>query len=477
MTDDGETDEQVYDLLGVGLGPFNLGLAALADDEDADLDAVFLEQKPEFAWHEGMLVEGATLEVPFLADLVTLADPTSEHSYLNYARQTDRIYETYFYERFQIPRREYDDYCKWVAERVPACQFSRRVESIVPARREGDASTEATENDAAFVVTARDPETGETHRYLTRHLAVGVGSRPFVPEPFDDLPDADVFHTAGYLHNREHALDADGITVVGSGQSAAEVFQDLLERQPDNDYRLDWLTRSEGFFPMEYSKLGLQHFTPEYTQYFYDLPQAVSDEVLPEQDLLYKGIDPDTSDEIYETLYEHSIGESDPDVGLLAMTEVEDIEQVEDRYRLRCRQWQEGTSFTHESDVVVLGTGYHRPTPDFLDGLESHIQRDERGRFRVEETYGLETTGLDGRVFVQNAEMHTHGVGAPDLGLGTYRNAVILDQLLDDSPYPVDEDTVYQDFSAESFASSSPVTDLVDGGDRIDRQTPPSTDD
>jgi lysine N6-hydroxylase len=476
------TDDRVYDLLGVGLGPFNLGLAALADDEDVDLDAVFLEQKPEFAWHEGMLVEGATLEVPFLADLVTLADPTSEHSYLNYARETDRIYQSYFYERFQIPRREYDDYCKWVAERVPACRFSRRVERVVPAARDEEIEDEVA-TDAAFVVTASDPETGETHRYLTRHLAVGVGSRPFVPEPFDDLPNTDVFHTAGYLPNRERALDADGITVVGSGQSAAEVFQDLLERQPDHDYRLDWLTRSEGFFPMEYSKLGLQHFTPEYTQYFYDLPQAVSDEVLPEQDLLYKGIDPDTSDEIYETLYEHSIGDADPDVGLLAMTEVEDIDPTDEgRYRLRCRQWQEGTSFTHESDVVVLGTGYHRPTPDFLDGLEPHIQRDDRGRFCVEETYGLEATGLDGRVFVQNAEMHTHGVGAPDLGLGTYRNAVILDQLLDDSPYPVDEDTVYQDFSAESFASTSSVTDLVDTdpADRAadsDRPTPPNSDD
>jgi lysine N6-hydroxylase len=472
-------DEQVYDLLGVGLGPFNLGLAALADDEGVDLDAVFLEQKPAFAWHEGMLVEGATLEVPFFADLVTLADPTSEHSYLNYVRETGRIYQTYFYERFQIPRREYNDYCKWVAERLSACQFSRRVDSIVPASRDGD---EASGEDTNFVVTATDPETDETHRYRTRNLAVGVGSRPFVPEPFDDLPDTDVFHTAGYLHNREQALDAEGITVVGSGQSAAEVFQDLLERQPDHDYRLDWLTRSDGFFPMEYSKLGLQHFTPEYTQYFYDLPQPVSDDLLPEQDLLYKGIDPDTSDQIYETLYEHSIGDSDPDVGLLAMTEVEDIEPTESSYRLRCRQWQEGTTFTHESDVVVLGTGYHRPTPEFLDGLEPHIQRDDRGRFRVEETYGLETTGLDGRVFVQNAEMHTHGVGAPDLGLGAYRNAVILDQLLDDSPYPVDEDTVFQDFSAESFAAASPVTDLVrtDHGERpdeTDKPTPSNSDD
>ncbi len=52
MTVDGETDEQVYDVVGVGLGPFNLGLAALADGEDTEGDALFLEQKPEFEWHE-----------------------------------------------------------------------------------------------------------------------------------------------------------------------------------------------------------------------------------------------------------------------------------------------------------------------------------------------------------------------------------------------------------------------------------------
>lgn len=43
---------------------------------------------------------------------------------------------------------------------------------------------------------------------------------------------------------------------------------------------------------MEYSKLGLQHFTPEYTDYVYDLPQPVKDELIPNQDILYKGIDP-----------------------------------------------------------------------------------------------------------------------------------------------------------------------------------------
>lgn len=441
----------VHDVLGVGLGPFNLGLAALAEPIDG-LDAVFLEQQPEFAWHEGMLIEGTTLEVPFLADLVTLADPSSPYSYLAYLRDTDRLYEFYFYERFQIPRREYNEYCKWVAKRLSACRFGRRVVAV----RGGE--------EGPFEVVAEEPADGETHThtYYARDLVVGIGSRPHVPEGFRDVPDADVFHTASYLDRRERVLDADAVTVVGSGQSAAEVFEDLLDRQPDEGYRLDWLTRSDGFFPMEYSKLGLQHFTPEYTRYFNDLSQATRDRVLPEQDLLYKGIDPDTSDAIYETLYEHSIGDADPEVGLLAMTTVQDIETTTGgRYRLRCEQHQEGTRFVHESDVVILGTGYRRPDPAFLSPIDPHLRRDDRGRFRIKSDYGLDTDGLDGRIFVQNADLHTHGVGAPDLGLGCYRNAVILDQLVADSPYPVDRDTVFQDFSAERFVEKSPVSTLV----------------
>ncbi|MFC7154907.1 lysine N(6)-hydroxylase/L-ornithine N(5)-oxygenase family protein [Halomarina halobia] len=445
--------EPVRDLVGVGIGPFDLGLAALLDGADADADAVFLDRKPEFRWHGGMLIEGTTLEVPFLADLVTLADPTSPHSYLNYLRERDRLYEFYFYETFQIPRREYDAYMRWVAERLDSCRFSREVTAV-----------EYDDDREVFEVRARNPETGERHRYLARDLVLGVGSVPYVPEAFRDLPDADVFHTASYLDRRERCLDADAITVVGSGQSAAEVFLDLLERQPERDYRLDWLTRSDGFFPMEYSKLGLQHFTPEYVRYFNSLPQETRDEVLPEQDLLYKGIDPETNDRIYETLYEHSI-ERDPDVGLLAMTEVRGIEPSADgphRYRLACEQRQEGTRFEHGADAVVLGTGYHRPTPEFLAPLEPRIRRDERGRPRITEDYRVELDGAAGRVFVQNAELHTHGVGAPDLGLGTYRNSVIVEQLLGEAVYPVDRDTVFQDFGVEQFLSDSPAQGRTD---------------
>ncbi|NEU57253.1 lysine N(6)-hydroxylase/L-ornithine N(5)-oxygenase family protein [Halorussus sp. MSC15.2] len=463
---------RIRDVIGVGLGPFNLGLAALLDGANAEVDALFLEQDDEFAWHEGMLIEGTTLEVPFLADLVTMADPTNPHSYLNYLRERDRLYEFYFYETFQIPRREYDDYLRWVAERLGTCRFGRRVESVawvesdgggergsegaMDGRRGGEDGT-----DGHFVVTAQNPATGEERTYRARNLALGVGSRPFVPEDLRGHPENDVFHTAEYRFRRDRCLDADSITVVGSGQSAAEVFHDLLDRQSDADYRLDWLTRSEGFFPMEYSKLGLQHFTPEYVEYFYDLPDDRKDEIRAEQDLLYKGIDPETSAAVYDLLYERSVGDRDPDVGLFAMTEVEDIDAIDAgeasepgaNYRLDCRQWQTDESFVHESDVVILGTGYHRPVPEFLAPIEDRIGWDEKGRYRVTEDHRLVLDDVAGDVFVQNGDLHSHGVGAPDLGLGCYRNSRIVNRLVGREVYPEDADTVYQDFAVEQFVN------------------------
>ncbi len=91
--------EHTYDVVGIGLGPFNLGLAALTH-ELTDLDGVFLEARDEFSWHPGMMLEGATIQVPFMADLVTMADPTSRFGFLNHLKQIGRLYPFYIRESF-----------------------------------------------------------------------------------------------------------------------------------------------------------------------------------------------------------------------------------------------------------------------------------------------------------------------------------------------------------------------------------------
>ncbi|MCH5719930.1 lysine N(6)-hydroxylase/L-ornithine N(5)-oxygenase family protein [Niabella hibiscisoli] len=51
-------ETKIYDIAGIGIGPFNLGLAALTAPVN-NLNTIFIEQKSEFNWHEGMLIPEA----------------------------------------------------------------------------------------------------------------------------------------------------------------------------------------------------------------------------------------------------------------------------------------------------------------------------------------------------------------------------------------------------------------------------------
>lgn len=429
--------EPLYDLLGVGLGPFNLGLAALLEPV-SEIKSLFLEQKSQFQWHPGLLIEGSTIQVPFLADLVTMADPCSQFSFLNYLRDQARLYHFYFWEEFHIPRREYNHYCQWVAAQLESCRFGQVVESIV-----WNATPES-----HFEVRSRDVESNTLHTYRTRHLSLGVGSVPKVPACFQDWLSAEnIFHSAEFLQRRDRCHQAKSITVIGSGQSAAEVFYELLQEQETCGYRLEWHTRSAGFFPMEYSKLGLEHFSPDYLHYFYNLGSEQREKVLAQQNLLYKGISFDTIAQIYDLLYERSVAGRQANVRLLPLVEIKEVEAIATgEYRLNYRHCQQDASFTHETDCIILATGYDHAVPQCIDGLRSLIQWDQN-RYVVQLDYRLALTqDTPNQIFVQNAEIHTHGVGAPDLGLGAHRNSVIINTLLGRSHYPVHQRNVFQRF-------------------------------
>ncbi|MGH9212040.1 MAG: lysine N(6)-hydroxylase/L-ornithine N(5)-oxygenase family protein [Acidimicrobiales bacterium] len=422
-----------HDVIGVGLGPFNLGLAALLAPV-TEVDAVFFEAKPQFSWHAGLLLDGARLQVPFLADLVTFADPTSPYSFLNYLHCRQRLYRFYFYERFHVPRQEYDAYCRWVAEQLPSCRFGRRVVAVRP-----------TEDERWSVLVAEEERLVE---YQADAVVIGIGSRPSVPDCVVPHLGDTVFHSAGYLPHRDRVVAAPSVTVVGSGQSAAEVFADLLARRSAAG-RLDWFTRSRGFLPMEYSKLGLEHFTPEYTAFFHRLPEHRRDALRSGQDLLYKGISSDTSALIFDTLYEASIDGADPDVGYRSACDLRDIERHGSGWQLTFHHLDEAVAFTHDTDVVVLATGYEPATMPLDPATAEAVERDQRGRPVVGLDYRLRLADrAKSTLFVQNAELHTHGVGAPDLGLGAHRNAVLVNALTGRGVYPVRDRNVFQSFGA-----------------------------
>lgn len=438
-----------HDVIGIGIGPFNLGLAALAD-QVGGLDAVFFDARPSFSWHPGLMLEGTTLQVPFLADLVTMADPTNPWSFLNYLHRRGRLFRFFFYERFLVPRAEFDAYCRWVAESLTSCRFGHRVRSVRP---DGPRWIVEVEHD------------GAVEEHAATHVVMGVGTAPYVPPFAEGRSTSTMFHSSEYLAHRDEVLAASSVTVVGSGQSAGEVFCDLLSQQGTTGARLDWFTRSRGFLPMEYSKLGLEHFSPEYTRYFHGLDADRRDGIRSGQDLLYKGLSAETSARIYDLLYERTVDGDDPAVGYRSSCEVTGVRSDGAGWELSMRHRDAVGDFCHRSDVVVLATGYRpRPLP-IVDGV---VATDGAGRPVIELDYRVRRAdGVASTLFVQNAELHTHGVGAPDLTLGAHRNAVILNEICGKEIHPVRERNVFQSFGLPETAKAAGGGGPVGGAGRV----------
>ncbi|WP_432191254.1 lysine N(6)-hydroxylase/L-ornithine N(5)-oxygenase family protein [Streptomyces sp. bgisy027] len=426
MTARPENPTKTHDFVGIGLGPFNLGLACLTEPID-ELDGVFLESKPDFEWHAGMFLDGAHLQTPFMSDLVTLADPTSPYSFLNYLKEKGRLYSFYIRENFYPLRVEYDDYCRWAAGKLSSIRFGTTV-------------TEVTyqDEDAVYVVrtTAGDV-------YRARHLVLGTGTPPYIPESCRELG-GDFLHNSRYLQHKAELQKKESITLVGSGQSAAEIYYDLLSEIDVHGYRLNWVTRSPRFFPLEYTKLTLEMTSPEYVDYFRELPEATRYRLTAEQKGLFKGIDGDLINEIFDLLYQKNLGGPVP-TRLLTNSSLNGAKYENGTYTLSFRQEEQGKDFDLDSQGLVLATGYKYAEPEFLTPVKDRLVHDSQGNFDVARNYAIDVTGRG--VFLQNAGVHTHSITSPDLGMGPYRNAYIIRELLGTEYYPVEKTIAFQEFS------------------------------
>ncbi|WP_329009900.1 SidA/IucD/PvdA family monooxygenase [Micromonospora rifamycinica] len=425
-----------HDFIAIGLGPYNLGLACLTAPLD-DLDGLFLEARDDFDWHPGMLLDATRLQTPFIADLVTLADPTSPYSFLNYLKEVGRLYPFYIRESFFPLRHEYNDYCRWAAAKLPSVRFGHRVTSV------GYDPT-----DDRYVVHAEAG--GERVIHRARHLVLGTGTPPHVPDACRDLG-GDVIHNSRYREHRAALRAKRSITVVGSGQSAAEIYHDLLTDLGAHGYQLNWVTRSPRFFPLEYTKLTLEMTSPDYVDYFHALPEATRYRLESSQKSLFKGINADLINDIFDLLYAHRVHGPVP-TRLLTNTELTSAryDETAGTYTLGLRNVEQERDLTLDTEGLVLATGYHYRVPEFLAPIHDRLRWDSHGRFDVARNYSIDHTGRG--VFLQNAGTHTHSITSPDLGMGPYRNSWIIRELTGREHYPIEDRIAFQEFGVPAGA-------------------------
>lgn len=255
--------EDVHDLICVGFGPASLAIAVALHDsiEGGKLakpghasspKVLFLEKQPQFAWHAGMLLPGAKMQISFIKDMASLRDPTSYFTFLNYLHKNDRLVEFTNLNTFLPARVEYEDYLRWCASFFSqVVEYSTEVVSVSPAKSSDFAAPVST-----FTVTSKNVKTGALTIHRAKNVILATGGQPSIPK---SLPSNNprVIHSSQYAHLVPQVLkDTNApyrVVVVGAGQSAAEIFNNIQTLYPNS--RTSLVMRAEFLKPSDDSPL------------------------------------------------------------------------------------------------------------------------------------------------------------------------------------------------------------------------------
>ena len=425
--------EPIYDLIGIGFGPSNLALAALiaeaAEATGRPLSSLFLERRPAYAWHPSMLLDGARVQISFLKDLATMRDPRSRFTFLNYLRERGRLEKFINLRSFYPTRIEFNDYFSWVAEQVQdQVRYGREVVAVKPRHAGAGHDVEL------LTIEARVAGSGSCEEFTARNLVVATGGVPFIPARVE-LPAGAaprIFHSQSFLTSVAGAFPDPAapyrFIVVGSGQSAAEVFEHLLLRFPNATVTA--ALRGFAYKPADSSEFVNEIFSPQMIDFIYDLPAAKRQALLREHlDTNYSAVDAELIQSIYRLLYERAVAGDErsavrPFLELAALTQAG--ERVIASFRDAARERVE----VLEADGVVLATGYRREGPHpLLSELAGWLVRNGGG-YSVTRDYRVETVaGFAPRIFLQGFCEETHGLADTLLSVLPLRCAEILSTL------------------------------------------------
>jgi len=418
-------DSNIYDIIGIGIGPFNLGLAAITHDLP-ELSCLFLEQKPAFDWHPGLLLPGARMQVPFFADLVGILHPQSPFTYYSFLQKTGRFFKFANNDNIFPLRIEYNRYCQWVARQLPSLRFNHCCANI-------------------YFDEATSTYHVETNQrvFHGKHLVLGTGTTPAMPETLTQLNQPLIFHSGEYLLHKDKLLQQKRITIIGSGQSAAEILYDLLPYADELD-SLSWFTRSNRFHPMDYSRLTTEMTSQDYIDYFYSLDDAVKAAVLHQQRYLYNGINMELISQISDALYVREASGGKPNITIQANSDLLNARMKFDT-SIELHLWhkEKAEHSTHCTDAVIAATGYADKVPTCVHPLKDHIDWKTNGLYNIKRDYSIDCNNT---LFVQNADLHTHGFNSADLAMGPYRNATILNAILKKEHFSFERNTGFQSF-------------------------------
>jgi L-ornithine N5-monooxygenase len=407
------------ELLAIGAGPSNLALAVALEELAPGLarDSLIIERDEVVSWQRGMLLPEAQSQVSFLKDLVTLRNPRSKFSFLNYLHATGRLDQFVNMGSFVPYRVELAGYLNWTAESLSVVDLQTGRECV-------DVSPVWTGD----TLTGWETRIADGQRIRSRYLVIGAGRDARIPEPLRGVAQERVVHSTQYLQ-RIAALRKDlpyRVTVVGAGQSAAELFSAVQSDLPE--CRPTMVMRSIGLNTYETSKFTNELFFPSFIDQFYPARPEARRQMLAEMHHTnYAGLAPGMMDALYRQIYlDRLSGRSRLD--MITMHDITAAHDDGDEVVLELTDWRTGATRELRTDLVLLGTGFEPTMPRMVRRVTDAIGLSE---VTVTRDYRLVIDRPStAACYLQGVNEATHGIADSLLSVLAPRANDILQDIL-----------------------------------------------
>ncbi|QSZ30168.1 hypothetical protein DSL72_004688 [Monilinia vaccinii-corymbosi] len=449
------------DLVCIGFGPASLAIAIALHDAYSKSSlsppkVLFLEKQPEFAWHAGMQLPGARMQISFLKDLATPRDPRSKFTFINYLHSKGRLNTFINLSTFLPSRMEYEDYLRWCAshfEKEGCVKYGANVESVVPS-----SPSDEDGKIPSFTVSS-SLASGETITHVARHVVVAVGGKPVIPPVLQNKPC--VLHSSQFATNigkieklQKETRKPLRFAVVGSGQSAAEIYNDLWERfGEETDVTVTLIVKGQSLRPSDDSPFVNEIFDPDRVTPHYNRPAHLrAAGIVLDRATNYGVVRLELLEHLYEKLYLQRIkcerSGSSPRATIIVNRRVASAMPSPSNNSLRLKiVTEEGDDQEEEEldvDYLFTATGYRRDAhvailagcEELATGEGSDIKGENglvKGLWAVERDYRVKI--VEGRVqpgagiWLQGCNESTHGLSDSLLSILAIRGGELVESM------------------------------------------------
>jgi L-ornithine N5-oxygenase len=416
------------EVVGVGLGPSNLALAVAAVEQVQDHSGwLFLEKQNQCNWHPGMLLEGARLQISFLKDLVTMRNPQSYFTFVNYLKQNNRLDEFINLSTFNPTRIEFNDYLNWICKNIPPglVQMNKEVISINPITSAKGIVTD-------LEIHSKDPA-GNEMVIVSKNIVVAVGGKPNIPKQFARNRNHRIFHSSEYL-NQITAFKQNeklSIGVVGTGQSAAEIIMHVSKKFPLS--KVYSIQRKSTLKPADNSPFVNEVFFPRNVDFMYQISN--DDKRLQQleeyQNTNYAAVDIEILQDIYGKMYEDRLSGHEQ-IHMISNVDIVDVTiGAHEKVMLDLiNHLNDEHISVPPLDIVFLATGYDRTSiPAFLEPIRDYLSYSGK-QLVLNRAYKAQTAEeFLPSLYIQGLSEMSHGISDSLLSILSVRSGEIINSI------------------------------------------------